>query len=50
MLTTVIGEEDIKIFSGMDDDNKVTEGRCRGFLNNGAYLVAGCGMGVCTQK
>ena len=49
MLTAESGEEGIKIFLGLDDDDRVNEGRCRGILNNGASVVAGCRMGVCIE-
>ena len=32
MLTAESGEEGIKIFSRLDDDDRVTEDRCRGIL------------------
>ena len=50
MSTAVSGEEGIKIFLGLDDDDRVIEGRCRGILKNGASVVASCGMGVCTES
>ena len=49
MLIAENGEEGINIFLGLDDDDKLTEGRCRGILKNGASLVAGCSMGVYTK-
>ena len=48
MLIAENGEEGIKIFSGLDDDERVTEGMCRGILKNGASVVAGCSVRVCT--
>ena len=49
MLIAESGEEGIKIFSGLDDNNRVTEGRCKGILKNDASVVASCSMGVCTE-
>ena len=49
MLTGESGEEGIKIFSRLDDDDRVTEGMCRGILKNGASVVVGCSVGVCTE-
>ena len=42
-------EEGIKIFSGIDDDEKVTEVICCGILKNGAFVVASCNVGACTE-
>ena len=50
MLTVVSGEEDIKIFLGIDDDDRVTEGRCRGILKNGAFVVADCSRGFAQKQ
>ena len=49
MLIAENGEEGIKIFSGLDDDDRVTKGMRRGILKNGASIVAGCSVGVCTE-
>ena len=49
MLTAVSGEKGIKIFSILDYNNRVTKGRCKGILINGASIVAGCSMGVFTE-
>ena len=48
MLKALSGEEGIKIFSRLDDNDKVNEFRCIGILKNGASVVAGCSVGVCT--
>ena len=48
MLKSLSGEEGIKIFSRLDDNDKVNEVRCTGILKNGASIVAGCSVGVCT--
>ena len=48
MLKSLSGEEGIKIFSRLDDNEKVNEVRCTGILKNGASIVAGCSVGVCT--
>ena len=38
MLTAISGEEDIKIFSGLDDDDdRVIEGRCIGNLKKWCF-------------
>ena len=50
MLIAENGEECIKIFSGLDDDDIVTEGMCRGILKNGASVVADCSMRFCTEE
>ena len=47
MLTDGSGGESTKTFSLLDDDERVTEGRCRGILKIGAFLVASCNMRVC---
>ena len=47
MLTDGSGGESTKTFSLLDDDERVTEGRCRGILKIGASVVAGCNTGVC---
>ena len=49
MLTAISGEEGIKIFSGLYDDDIVTEGKCRGILKNGASVVVGCSVGFCIE-
>ena len=46
MLIDLSGKEGIKIFSGLDDDDGVTEGRSRGILKNGASVVEGYSVGV----
>ena len=38
------GEEDTKTFLVPDDVDRVTEGRCRGFLIIGASEMEGCNM------
>ena len=48
MLKALSGEEGIKIFSRLDDNDKVNEVRCTVILKNGASVVAGCSVGVCT--
>ena len=47
MLTDGSGEESIKNFLVLDDDDRVTEGRCRGILKIGAYVVASCNIEIC---
>ena len=47
MLTDGSGEEGIKTFLVLDDDERVTEGRCRGILKIGASVVVGFNMGIC---
>ena len=49
MMRTKSGEEGIKIFSGLVDDDRVTKGRCRGILKNGSYVVVGCSVGACIE-
>ena len=44
------GEESIKTFSVLDDDDIVIEGRCRRILKIGASVVAGCNIGICRVK
>ena len=46
MLIAVSGKEGIKIFSGLDYDDGVTEGRSRGIVKNGASVVEGYSVGV----
>ena len=48
MLTDESGEESIKTFLVLDDDDRVIEGRCRGILKIGASVVVGYNTGVCT--
>ena len=50
MLIAKNGEEDIKIVLALYDDDRVTEGMCRGILKNGAFVVEFCSMGVCIES
>ena len=50
MLIVENGEEGIKIFSGLDDDDKVTKGMCRGIFKNGSFVVVGCNIAVCIEE
>ena len=49
MLIDENGEEGIKIFLGLDDDDIVTEGMCIGILKNGSFVVASFSMRICTK-
>ena len=42
MVTTRSDDEGIKIFSEIDDDARVNEGRCKGVLKFWATLVVDC--------
>ena len=48
MLKALSGEEGIKMYSRLDGNDKVNEVRCIGILKNGAFVVAGYSVGVCT--
>ena len=50
MLIDGNGEETIKTFLVLDDDERVTEGRCRGILKNGASMVVGFNTGICNGE
>ena len=45
MLIVGSDDEGIKIFSEIDDDARVNEGRCRGVLKIWASSIVGCSMG-----
>ena len=49
MLTVGSDDEGIKIFSEIDDDSRVNEGRCRGVLKNWASSIVDCSMGGWTE-
>ena len=50
MLTAGSGEEGIKTFSILDDDDRGTKGRCKRILKIGVSVVAGCNPGVSQEE